>query len=200
MRAALALLAALPGCMADTVGTAGSRALLVSEGTVMVIGPAGYCVDKEASKDGPAGAFVLLGTCAAMAPSTGVNPTVAPAILTASVIPGAPDENPLSASFPATARFFRSEPGRMALSRSGRPQDVKVAEVVSKGEVMFIRLTDVSASAGQSVEPEYWRAVLSLRGRIVTLSALALRDRPLTASVKRKVLEAFVAKMQASNN
>jgi hypothetical protein len=155
-------------------------------------------VDKDASKDGTNGAFVLLGTCEALTGSSGTQ-LVAPAILTASVIPGAPDESRLSNIFPATARFFRSEPGRMALSRSGRPEDVKVAEVVSRGEVLFIRLTDVSASAGQSVEPEYWRAVLSLRGRIVTLSALALRDRPLTASVKRKVLEAFVAKMQASN-
>lgn len=196
---ALALLSTLPGCTADMAGVAGSRALSVSGGAVTVAGPAGYCVDKGASKDGSAGAFVLLGTCAAMTRSTGAGPTVAPAILTASVIPGAPDEGPLSAVFPSTARFFRSAPGRKALSRNGRPENVEVADVISKGEVLYIRLRDTSESAGQSVEPEYWRAILSLRGRIVTLSALALRDRPLTSSAKRKVLEAFVARMQATN-
>lgn len=200
--AAILALTSLSGCVVDNIGAAttpGARAMLVSQGAVTVAGPAGYCIDKGTSKDRSSGAFVLLGTCAALTKTPGAGQPGVPAILTASILPGAPKGSRMSESFPATARFFRSQPGRAALSGSGNPDDVSVADVVSRGEVLYLRLTDRSIAAGQTLAPEYWRAIMAINGRIVTLSALSLRDRPMPASAKRRILEAFVARMLATN-
>lgn len=196
---ALLLTAALAACLPGDTGGTATRAVAVSGGAVTIAGPAGYCIDRGALRNGAEGAFVLLGTCAALAGVPRPGMPAAPAVLTATVRPGAPQGAPLSESFAAMARFLRASPGRAALSRSGRAGTVSVAEVRSRGEVLYLRVRDTSASPGQPVEAEYWRAILSLRGQIVTLSALGLRDRPLPAAEKRRVLEAFVAQVQAAN-
>lgn len=200
-KAALALLltATLSACLPGDSGGTATRAVSVSGGAVTIAGPSGYCIDRGAARDGAEGAFVLLGTCAALSGVPRPGMPAAPAVLTATVRPGAPQGAPFSDSFPAMARFLRAAPGRAALSRTGRAGSVSLAEVRSRGEVLYLRVNDTSANPGQPLEPEYWRAILSLRGQIVTLSALALRARPLPAAEKRRALEAFVAEVQAAN-
>ncbi len=191
----------LSACVPAEFGAAsgGTRAMAVSDGAVTVAGPAGYCIDRTASRDGADGAFVLFGTCAALSGGRGAAQPARPAVLTASVSRGAPEDGSLPDSFASMTAFFRSAPGRAALSRSGRADTVEVAEAVRAGDVLYLRLNDRSAATGQAVEPEYWRAILALRGRMVTLSALGLSDRPLSSAEKRRVLEAMVARMRASN-
>ncbi|SPH16709.1 hypothetical protein DEA8626_00220 [Defluviimonas aquaemixtae] len=199
--AVLAALTALSACVPSEMGmlsASASRAMAVSGGAVTVAGPTGYCVDKGPSRDSPTGAFVLLGTCAALTGSATTGQPTYPAILTATVLPGAPD-GAFEEHLPAMAAFFRSDPGRAALSRSGRAEDVTLSQVLSRGDVLYLRLQDRSAVAGQPVESEYWRAILQVRGRIVTLSALGLQDRPVPTQEKRRVLEAFVARVLAAN-
>ena len=67
-------------------------------------------------------------------------------------------------------------------------------------DVMFLRITDAAASAGgQPVEPGYWRAIFALKGRIVTLSVLGLRDGPLEADDQRELLDSFVRAVRKAN-
>lgn len=199
-RTALVLAACLGLAACATGGFGGaSRAIIVAGGEVTVAGPSGYCIDRSVSRDGAEGAFVLLGTCAAISRSRAVAQPARPAVLTASVLPGAPLSAPMAESFEGLAAFFRSAPGRAALSRSGKSETVTVDEATTAGEVLYLRLRDVSAAEGPAVEPEYWRAILALKGRIVTLSALSLQDRPLSAEEKRQILEDFVAQMQSVN-
>ncbi len=197
LAACLALTGCVPGAPLGSGGTA-TRAMAVSGSSVVVTGPSGYCIDRGASRDRPDGAFVLFGTCAALSGSASAGQPARPALLTASVLPGAPEAG-LAASFPAMATFFRSAPGRAALSRSGKAGTVELLQVASKGEVLYLRLRDSSAASGPAVEAEYWRAVLALRGRIVTLSAMSLRDRPLPPEEKRRALDELVARMRAAN-
>lgn len=199
-RRALAAVFALAACVpgAGLVPAGATRAVSVLGGAVTVAGPAGYCVDKGPSRDGEAGAFVLFGTCAALTGSPAAGEPAYPAILTATVLPGAPGGT-FEESFAAMAAFFRSGPGRAALSRSGRADDVRLAQVLSRDRVLYLRLEDSSAVAGQRVEPDYWRAILQVRGRIVTLSALGLKSRPVPAAEKRRVLDAFVARVRSAN-
>lgn len=197
--AALLLTLALSGCVVAGTSGPAPRAVAVAGGAVTVAGPAGYCIDGSASRDAAAGAFVLLGTCAALSGSAAAGQPAKPAVLTASVVPGAGDEAGFVAAFPAMARFFGSATGRAALSRAGRAETVQVAGVTSRGDVMFLNLTDTAALSGQRVEPGYWRAILTLRGHLVTLSVMSLADRPLGAAEKRQVLDAFVARMRAAN-
>ncbi|MCB2135671.1 MAG: hypothetical protein KDE08_06955 [Rhodobacteraceae bacterium] len=173
--------------------------MAVAGGEVTVAGPPGYCVDRAASRETTGGAFVLFGSCASLTGSAGAGPAGGPAILTASVLPGETDATALTTQFTATARFFRSPPGRAALSRSGRADDVVVADILSVGDVLYIRLKDTALAAGKPVEPDYWRAVLVVRGHMVSLSVLGPRGKPLTDGAKRRVLDAFVARMRATN-
>ncbi|WP_347312355.1 hypothetical protein [Defluviimonas sp. SAOS-178_SWC] len=194
----LALGACVPGAPLLSGGTA-TRAIAVSGGAVVVTGPQGYCIDRSAVRDRPDAAFVLFGTCAALSGSASAGQPARPALLTAAVLPNAPEAPALAASFPVLAAFFRSAPGRAALSRSGKGEAVEVLDVTSKDDVLFLHVKDSSAATGPAVDADYWRAVLALRGRMVTLSALGLKDRPLSSSEKRRVLEALVAQMRAAN-
>lgn len=200
--ALFATILALSGCVEGGLPQSGAsvtRALAVSDGAVTVTGPSGYCIDRRASFDRGESAFVLFGTCAALSGSLAAGQPEKPAILTASIVPGAPEGSIFAASLPEMARFVASEPGRAGLSRSGNAASVRVISASSNGGVLYLGLSDTSALAGASVEPDYWRAVLVLGERLVTLSAMSLTDRPLSSAEKRRTLQAFVARMKSAN-
>jgi hypothetical protein len=191
LTAALALAGCVPSDIAPVAPTGPSR-IAVSGGAVVIAGPAGYCVDRQASRDGNGNAFVLIGTCGGSGQT--------PVLLTASVLAAAPAAQPLVAAFPEMAKFLQSGAGRAALSRSGRASDVTVAEVLAVSDVMYIRVQDRSGTDGAPVEPEYWRAIFSVKGRIVTLSVLGLGERPVAAATKRRTLDAFVGRVRRENH
>ena len=97
------------------------------------------------------------------------------------------------------AKFLGSPAGRAALSRSGKAASLTIAEISSAGKVMYIRASDSAPAPGQEVEQEYWRALLAVRGQIVTLSVLGLKASPMSSADKRALLEQFVARVQAAN-
>jgi hypothetical protein len=188
---------ALAACVAT--GPPGTRAVAVSGGAVTVTGPQGYCIDRGATRQGASGAFVLFGTCAALTRSASAAQPARAAVLTASVGQPAAEGIDLAANLPAMAAFFRSVPGRAALSRSGDAATVRVEEVGQSGDALYIRLSDSAVAAGQSVEPAYWRALMPVRGRIVTLAVLSPVGAPLRSSEQRAVLDRFAARMRAAN-
>ncbi len=174
------------------------RGVALMNGAVKLAGPAGYCVDMQAAEGGESSVFVLLASCAALN-GTGPAPKQV-AVLTASVVAGAPTSVPLVDRFPEMAGFFQSREGRAALSRAGDAGSVQVHSVTAVDDVMFLRITDAAASAGgQPVEPGYWRAIFALKGRIVTLSVLGLRDGPLEADDQRELLDSFVRAVRKAN-
>lgn len=198
-RAALALIPVLlSACVAGDILPAGGGVsrVAVSDGAVVIAGPPGYCIDREATRTGDGNAFVLLGSCAVLG---GGQAPAAQAVLTASVLAGAPTSQPLVAAFPEMAAFFRSPAGRAALSRSGQAADVTVRQIETVKDVMVLRLSDTSTISGASVEPDYWRAVFSVRGRIVSLSVLAMKAQPMAAAGQRRVLDTFVARVRREN-
>lgn len=199
--AALLLSLALSACV-EGMAPSGSapQAVAVAGGAVVAAGPAGYCVDRTAGRDGGGGAFVLFGTCAALSGSAAAGQPGKPAVLTASVAPAAADEAAFVASFPAMARFFGSDAGRAALSRAGRAATVRVGAVSSRDGVLYVNVTDTAAGPGKAVQPDYWRAILLARGHMVTLSVMSLADRPLSMAEKRGILDAFVARVRAANS
>lgn len=198
-RIAVALIPVLlSACVAGDFGMvagSGSR-VAVSDGAVIIAGPPGYCIDPQATRTGEGNAFVLLGSCAVLG---GGSAPQSRAVLTASVLAGAPTSQPLVAAFPEMAAFFRSSAGRAALSRSGQAGDVTVTQIETVKDVMVLRLSDTSASGGAAVAPDYMRAVFSVRGRIVSLSVLGLKTQPLAVSGQRRILDNFVARVQREN-
>ncbi len=202
--AVAALLAALTvsGCTLDlpTDGAAASALpmrIAVAERSIVVAGPQGYCIDRPAARDGPGGAFVLLGSCAAIAGTAAAGQPVAPAVLTASV--SAAGAQAVAPQLPALNDYFRSAAGRAALSRSGWAATVAVQRAWANGGVFFLAASDASGARGQRVQPEFWRAVFDLKGRIVTLNVTGLQTRPLGPEAGRATLEAFVRQVQREN-
>lgn len=187
----------LVGCVMEGGGSAPTSVSVGDQ--ITVAGPSGYCVDTSASRTGDSGAFVLLGSCASISRSLMAARPKYPAILTASVSGGGPDTDTFKASFPSMAKFLSSAAGRAALSRSGKAASVNIAQIGSAGDAMTIRATDTAAAPGQNVEPEYWRALMSIKGQIVTLTVMGLKDKPLSSEVKRALLDAFIARIRAVN-
>ena len=202
--AGLALCLALAGCDTLAVPTKTTPAspnapqrIGVSSRAVVISGPQGYCIDKPAARDGANGAFVLLGSCAALAQSVAAGQPVAPAVLTASVSP--PGAQPVGAQLPALNSYFLSAEGRAALSRSGRAQSVTVAQAWGSGGVFYLVAHDSSPSGNQRLQATFWRAVFDVKGRIVTLNVAGLNSRPLSPEAGRATLEAFVRQVQREN-
>lgn len=202
--AGLALCLVLAGCdgvvvapVSEPSSPAAPRRIGVSNRAVVISGPEGYCIDKAAARDGAAGAFVLLGSCAALAQSAAAGQPVVPAVLTASVSP--PGAQPVAAQLPVLNSYFLSAEGRAALSRSGRAQSVTVAQAWGSGGVFYLVAQDSSPSGSQRLQTTFWRAVFDAKGRIVTLNVAGLKTQPLSPEAGRATLEAFVRQVQREN-
>ena len=191
-------LLALCACV-ETTGPSAPRAVSVLEGAVTVAGPRGFCVDRGESGGDADEAFVLLGSCAALSRSAADPAPAVLAVLTASVVEGAVPASGLRDAFPQMAAYLQSDEGRRVLSRRGDATSVVVSDVGVSDGALFLRATDSAAGGNAAVTPEYWRAILDLRGRMVTLTALGLKDRPATSGQVRAVLSDFVAAMRAAN-
>jgi hypothetical protein len=191
--AGVALPSALPGAaLADNA----VASLTVTSGKVRIAGPPGYCADRASSRDDGTRAFVRLGRCDALRGGGDEGG----AVLTASVLArNLANGEPMAAVLPEIERFFRSTAGRQALSRSGRAGTVEVIATERGGDVLFIRARDRSPMPGASVEAEYWRAVMTVKGRMVSLSVLGLAERPVSAATKRSLLAAFVQRVRRLN-
>lgn len=195
--AALGLVAALAGCFETAPLTeAASRALAPAAGpaqvqvlhnAVTVAGPAGYCVDVEATRESDIEAFVLLVRCRAT-----LRPTP---VLSATITGVETDGEP--AQMRALTEYLQTAPGRAQLSRSGDPRDVTVEEATYADGAVWLLITDHGNPA--SFEDSYWRAILPVAGRIVTLSVLSASAHPVARDSGLAILRNFVRRMQGAN-
>lgn len=201
--------ALLAGCaLGDPVGEAGDNAsafsgppptrMAVAQGAVIVAGPRGYCIDREASRDGGGqSALTVLSPCRQLGGGPFAPRPEHDAVLTAAV---APNERVLEMETvgAALADFFASEPGRAALSRSGVAATVAVQESFAEDGAWFLHLSDGAPFAWGAVQAEYWRALLPAGGRMVTLAVLTLPDAPLTRDTGLALLRDFVRALRDS--
>ena len=174
LAAALALLA---GCfetvaLREAVTRASDRAAPVGsvgvlDGAVTVAGPDGWCVDPSATRETDEQAFVLLIRCH--------GPRAAPVLsVTVTNVRVPPGDRAVQMS--ELAEFLVTDAGRGQLSRRGRLADVTLEAPRIRDGALWMHLTD--AGNPDTFEPAYWRVVLPLAGRLVTLSALSLAQAP----------------------
>lgn len=201
LSAAVALL--LAGCAEPPPGVAGKgvhqpaqalRAIQVAQNDVTIAGPRGYCVDPGATREAPSGAFVLLGSCAALERDAAGG---AGAVLTASISqPGLPGRNPAPAEL---EQFFRSAEGRAALAQDGRASSLTLKGLHARDGVLFLSLRDASAARPDRLADDSWRAIFALDDRVVSLTATSLAEAPLGETELRRTLERFVDAVRAAN-
>ncbi len=177
------LLLAVSAC-ATLDGLMGAARVPVLDGAVTVAAPSGYCVGPGTVEESQDTAVVLIGRCLA----TGL---VAPAVITVSV-GAAGSSGVLVAGAEALADFFATSEGRALLARSGRPQDVSVIETRAQGDVFLMHLQDIEAG-------DYWRAILGLNGRLITVSAQGTGRVVLASTASLKAVTHTLQAMQAAN-
>jgi hypothetical protein len=199
---ALATLTVLSGC----VGTGGGFALpkpapeqiRVANKEVLIAGPKGFCVDPTETQDKGDSAFVLLGSCAAIANSRSKPHPKVPAILTATVSRKTANP-PITNSMPALTVFFTTKAGRAALSRDGNADTVEVVKTLDRDGVFYIRARDSSSDTLAGAADEYWRALFDVNGRIVSASVFGLREHPIPSATGFDVLQGFTNRIRTQN-
>lgn len=167
----------------------GPQQVRVIDGAVTVTGPAGYCVDPEATRETDIEAFVLLVRCRG---------TVRPSPVLSATITGteAPDSADPGA-WAEVAAFLGTLPGRAQLSRSGDPEDVTIHRLTYSDASIWLLIED--RGNPDSLDERYWRAILPIEGRITTLSVLAAREHPFDENAGLALLTRFVMSMRAAN-
>jgi hypothetical protein len=165
-------------------GLGGSSAKPVLQGALNIATPMGYCVDQAASREGQDSAIVLMGRCTDRA-------AVKPALVTLSV-GQAGSAGVLAAGGAELATFFTSPEGRATLSPTGRAAEVRVVEALSSGDAFLMRLQEAG-------DPGYWRAILGLRGRLITVSVKGTAEAALPVTEGREILDRTVAGLRRAN-
>ena len=177
----LATALTLAGC---DVGAPAARQVAVLGGEIQVRAPQSYCVDIPSARSAADAAVVLIGRC-----TQGGN--VAAALVTVTI--GRTASGAVMLAGTEALRAFMSSPaGRRALSRSGRAEDVEVLESGGVQDRLLLRLNDRLAG-------DYWRAVVGIKGRLVTISASGAEGAPLTADAGRRLVDATVEALIAAN-
>lgn len=160
-------------------------------GAIAVAGPSGFCVLKRTQKRQGRAEFVALTRCPS---GFGFQAGGAPATLTATVGEEG-TANGVDLTGKGLAGFFTSPEGRRALSRKGQASGVTVHEVSQARGAVMVRFSEADGSGRQSV----WRAVMALRGRLVTLSVQRQGDAEIPVEDGRRLLSGFVAAMRRAN-
>jgi hypothetical protein len=180
--AALSLIG-LTACVAPSGAAPSSpRRIAVQDGAVIATVPAGFCFETAASHDDASGAVMVAGRCAAGSD---------PAVISIS-IGTAGSSDVLKSGGRALSDWFISPAGRAALARDGRASSVRVGKTVVADGAFLLLVTDRKVGT-------YWRAVLGLKGRLVTVSVAAPTGQKLDETLGRQVLDRTVAGLRAAN-
>lgn len=158
--------------------------ITVLNGEITVRAPQFYCVDLESSRGGDDTAVVLIGRCTE-------NGHVAAALVTVTLGRFASGGVMLAGAEPLR-QFLGSTAGRRAMARSGRAQDLAVLQSGVVDGTLLLHLKDAMVG-------EYWRAVIGVRGRLVTVSALGPEGVPLPPEEGRNLVEETVAALIKAN-
>lgn len=179
----LASLFALTSCQTSGGFTA-SRTAPVLGGAMQIGVPAGYCIDGKASHESKDSAVILMGRCTDAVKSI-------PALISVSIGQGG-SSGVMLAGGPALAAFFASNQGRATLSRDGRASSVSIVEALGSGDAFLLHLQDKSAG-------DYWRAIIGIKSRLVTISTTGTEEVPLPADKGRDVLEDTLKALRSAN-
>ncbi len=170
----------------------------VTGDAVVITGPPGYCVDETSTRDDGSTAFVLLGSCAAIARDASVETPDVPAILTVTVSEVVFDEGDLPVE--TLEAFFETEAGRVALSRSGDASAVRVLESVNVDDALLYYVEDSGTRGQAAILDRYWRAIFDLDGRLMSATVVGIVARPLSRGAGLSTLESFTSILRIEND
>ncbi|MDV7141335.1 hypothetical protein R3X27_01430 [Tropicimonas sp. TH_r6] len=172
---------------------AAETSLPVLEESVVVSAPRGYCIDRLATLSGQTAAFVLLGSCRAITGDSRAARPETPGLLTAAV-DGSGTQFPSEAEL---SRFFASDTGRAALSRSGDPLAMTLGASYNRQGVFYLHASESDDTTKQRAQS--WRAVFELNGRMVTTTLRDLPGQPIDRDEGFRTVEQFVRRIRSAS-
>lgn len=164
----------------------------VGGGNVTVGGPQGYCVDRRGSRLGGDAAFILLASCASITGVASAGVPAAPGLLTASVDRDAsalPSVNDFKS-------FFATDAGRATLARDGQASSVSMLRSEARDDAILMRIRDTSPASTEGLEDTYWRGLLLLNGRLITVTVNSFSKRVIDEEDGRAKLLAFLQRIR----
>lgn len=190
----LAVVAVMAGCVAQTDQASLATRQPVLAGAVTLAAPQGYCIETRSRLEKDDSALLLIGRCAGETARS-------PAVLTATVgQAGSAQGIDVEGGGAEIAAFFRSERGRMALSRRGRAADVTVHQVSGIKGALLLRFSDRGPTRGKApLQPDGWRALMPVGDRLVTLTVTGLQSSPMGVETGRALIGEYVDAVRAAN-
>ncbi len=191
--AALLTLMILAGCMTNPQVTR------VAGGHVSIAGPNGYCVDQKSRQAGADGSVVMMASCSALNNTDRAPNPRAPAVMVATV--SSPERAvPVAESLSALQQFFKTDLGRASLSKSGRPDTIRILGVSAHQDILILHARDRSDQLAQTLQDEYWRALFDLNDRTISATVYSTHSRPISADTGKSLLLNFVKQIRDANS
>jgi hypothetical protein len=200
--AALAAAAAILGACAENtmqISSPSRASVSVGGAPIAVAAPAGFCIDAQSTSVDARGAFVMVSDCGLLGQPGGATPPVA-AVMTGSfsanpdlIAEGGDTTLDDLEAFLATAR------GRAVLGRSGDAGATRVVQATRQGDVLFVLVEDRGRSPLPGVEPRFWRAFMTVNGRMAALSIQGFDGAAPGLDASLRHLAAFAASLRAAN-
>jgi hypothetical protein len=161
---------------ADSIISSNSKAVEISVAgrAVTISAPEGYCVDVQNVQVNQTGGFVVLEDCALMGDDPDATPIENPigALLSASVSRGPLVDGTRSKeeAFEDLAAFFRTENGRIAISKSRELDKVSIRRSEIIDDVLYVLVRDRGEKELPGESSLFWRGFLEVNQRLVTVS------------------------------
>lgn len=197
----LASVTALVGC--DGIGAGigaggggygtGARSVSLFGRAVKVHAPEGYCIDRRLS-DTDSG-FVVMAGCALVSTAR-IMPQI-DGLITVQV--GAPGTATVTGNEAEISALLSSDEGRSVLSSQGDAASVSMTQVQVSRHVVEVLFQEPGAGPIAGLEPEQWRALFDLDGRLVTVGVRSYSRAPLSKAAGGRLLRMTVAALKAAN-
>ncbi len=156
------------------------RTTTLYEGDVVVVGPPGYCIDKESMRKRKAQGFVMLASCESLSGVRGQE--VEPVIMTLTVLP-----DRAGATRPSAASVAASMP------------DLAVIDSVDLNELSLVHFANGGNAAFQGKDAKHWRGALAINGHLIGLALYARQGSPAAGEDGQRLLVALAQNTKANS-
>lgn len=192
------------------VSASAEQAVFAARGQrIRVEPPDGYCLEEDSAAVGRQAAFVLISDCLEQhqeklengaAPGNGgaALPRSFPGILTVS-ISGAPAYGSEPGALDAFEELLVSQDGLELLGRGTGRQPGRVVATRRVGGALYVLIHEPVDEATSILAPNFWRAFLRVKDRLVLVTVSSFVDRPMAEDAMMGFLAQQMARLRSAN-
>ncbi len=164
------------------------------DGAVVVATPAGYCIDRNATRADTG--FAVEASCALLA-GGGTAPRH-DGLITVQI--GTADSALVTGQERTLRSFLKSDEGKQLLAGDGSARGISVGKTGIWGHVVEVYLNSAPQGGFDGFQPVEWRAFFDLRGRLVTIRLRGYDRAPLSFEQGQGLLRAAIDAMIQANS